>query len=109
MDSFFSHVLQGLIVRADDRRDRRPDDSGKVGINRFGSLAEFIDQAVVAAEDGVHIAQAGTEDGTLFPTEPARFIETADVAGTAAGIANDDDAVQSVEDGRRAGVVRCKG
>lgn len=68
MDSFFfSHVLQGLIVRADDRRDRRPDDGGKVGINRFGSLAEFIDQAVVAAEDGVHIAQAGTEDGTLFP------------------------------------------
>ena len=64
--ALFSHALQGLVVRTDDGRDRRADDGRKRRIDCLGRITELVDQAVVTAEDGVHIAQAGAEDGTFF-------------------------------------------
>ena len=93
IDFLFCHPLQRLIVRSDDGRHRRADDGRKGGIDRFGSIAEFFNESIVPAENGIHVAQAGTEYGTLSAAEPARFVKAADIAGTAAGVTDDDDTV----------------
>ena len=88
-----SHALQSPVIRADDRRHGRTDDGGEGGVDLPGRVGQFRHQAVVPAQDGVHIAQAGAEYGALAAAEPARLVKAADIAGAAAGVADDDDAV----------------
>ena len=62
------------------------------------------DEFVVAAEDGVHVAEPGAEDRAPAD-EPARLVESADVSGAAAGVADHDEPAEVEERGDCPGLV----
>ena len=104
-----AHAGEGFEVGAHDGRDRGPDEGDEVRVpDRFHGAADFVDGPFIAAEDGVQVPDARRVYGALL-VAPPRLIEAADVARTAAGVQDDDDAAELVEHGHGTGLVRGKG
>ena len=102
------HTAKGLIVRADDCRHRCAHDGDEFRLQPFLGMGDLLHQGPVPAHNGIHVPEAGTEDGGAL-TAPAGLIKAADVAGAAACIQDHHHAAQLVQYGNGTGLVRRKG
>ena len=102
------HAFEGLIIRRNDSRNRRPDDRSKRRRNLLRDLRQLPDQQFISAENRVHVAQSGAEKSRRF-LMPARFIEAADITGAAARIADDGDAAELIEHAAGSGIIGRQG